>query len=748
MPHCKTKIFAWVVFVLLHSGWLQAQTPLLLHQQSLGVKLNNQALYYYEDATGKRSFEEVQAQSFVPVTRKNNRFGYSASVFWFRFKLKNAHQTQRKWWLEIGYPILDKIQLYTQKGQNWAQLPLGDELPFHQRPIYSRNFVVPLQLTDSAIHTYYLKVQTTSVLKVPLTLYQPTVFYQKQADEQLLFGVYYGILLVMALYNLIIYFTLHERSHLLYVLFIVFATLFNAGLDGYDDQYLWPNWPEFSNNAVILFGGISIFFLLLYANCFLEAKKYANRLSIGLIGWGGLSLLNGLIALINTRLATQWMPIVAIGSLLWMMFTAIVCYRRGMVAARFFLLAWAMLGLGVIAYGLSMIGLIPINNWTMSLARISLVLVVILLSRALADRYQQYKIDKEKTQQKILKIQKDANEKLEKKVLERTKEIQHKSDEILTQNEELHQQQEEIIAQNEFIEETHAKLKQESKKTRESIRAAKLIQKAALPSRHKLRQLFGDRSFIVYYPKDLVSGDFYWVTKVHQKFNIEDLWKSKSAKNSETEVTSVATKQTKSREITLVAAIDCTGHGVPGAFMSMIGISLLNEIVNEGGLYETDKILTKLHERVQMELNQEENSRINHGMDVCFCRLEQLSEETTQVTFTGSKRPLYYVKDGILGELKGDRVSIGGYTSKNRKSFTTQKMEFSKGDMLYLTTDGFVDMPNDKRKSFGTRRLKMMLQAYYNLPVREQRDEIVRVMRKYKENAEQRDDITIFGIQI
>jgi len=748
MPYWKTKIFAWVVFVFSYAGLLQAQTPLLLRKQSSGLELNDKNLYYYEDTAGKLSFEEARTQQFDPVTHNQNNFGSSASVFWFRLHLKNTSPTQKRWWLEIGHPLLDHIQFYSRQDKGWKKSTMGDLLPFNQRPIYSRNFVIPLILTDSLENIYYLKVQSTSTLQVPLTIYTPTAFHQKQDDEQLFFGIYYGILLVMALYNLIIYSTIRENPYLLYMLFIVFAVLFNVSLDGHDYQYLWPNWPRFSSNSPILFGGLAGFFLLLYANYFLETKKYAPKLIPGLLIFAGLNLANGFLALVEIRLATRLMPIIFMLSFPWMIFTATICFRKGMIAARYFLLAWTLLGLGVIAYSLTTVDIIPSNNWTLNVARISLVLAVMLLSQALADRYRQYKREKEKVQQKMLDMQVNANEKLEKKVLERTREIQLKSDEILSQNEELQQHQEEIMAKNEFIEETHAKLKQESKKTRESMRAAKLIQKAALPSRHKLRELFDDRSFIVYYPKDLVSGDFYWVTKVNQKFKVEDLWKKESPEAQEEATLQMTTQSLPPKEMILAAAIDCTGHGVPGAFMSMIGISLLNEIVNEGKLYETDKILARLHERVQTELNQEENAKMNHGMDVCLCRLEQISEDTTQVIFTGSKRPLYYVKDGVLGEIKGDRVSIGGYTSKHRRNFTTQTMEFNKGDMLYLTTDGFVDMPNEKRKSFGTRRLKMMLQTYYNLPVREQRDEIVRVMRKYMEHAEQRDDITIFGIQL
>ena len=163
----------------------------------------------------------------------------------------------------------------------------------------------------------------------------------------------------------------------------------------------------------------------------------------------------------------------------------------------------------------------------------SICVILILLSLALADSYQQFKRDKEKAQIEMLELKVEANEKLELKVEERTKELQEKNNEVLTQNEELQQQQEEIMTQNEFIAETNLRLKRESNKTKESIQAASAIQNAILPSIERMNDLLSQQYFIIYQPKDIVSGDFYWISKIKPKFKIEDLWQTHPPKNEE-----------------------------------------------------------------------------------------------------------------------------------------------------------------------------------------------------------------------
>ncbi|MCS7005924.1 MAG: SpoIIE family protein phosphatase, partial [Cytophagales bacterium] len=209
---------------------------------------------------------------------------------------------------------------------------------------------------------------------------------------------------------------------------------------------------------------------------------------------------------------------------------------------------------------------------------------------------------------------------------ERTKELQQKQEEILAQNEELQQQREEIMAQRDFIEMKNKELTELNAHMSQSIQYASQIQRAILPAEEVIRNYVQD-FFLIYLPKDVVSGDFYWFSKIDNHL--------------------------------FFAAVDCTGHGVPGAFMSMIGNTLLNKIINENKILDPAHILNALNEGIITSLRQRETGN-NDGMDVCLCRIDIVNEEQFELYFAGARRPLYIFKDDDIIELKGSRSHIGG----------------------------------------------------------------------------------------
>ena len=725
-----------------------AQVTQVLKSKVVSYFLTQDKLYYLEDVNGKLNFDQVQKQSFSPVTKNANNFGASSSVFWFRFKLQNPAPASKhiNWLLELAHPLLDQVDFYIPQKQGWKKMILGDHLPFGQRPIHSRHFVIPLDFEDSNPQIYYLRLQSTSTVQVPLAIYQPGAFYTKQNYEQAIFSLFYGILLVMSLYNLFLFFSLKTRPYLLYSLAIFVGLVANMSIKGQAFQLLWPNWIWFSNVSPILFTALFQSLLLLYTDSFLNLQKYAPRLRKFFFGLIGLSLSMGIINFFDAGLGTKLSIVVNVTNMPFVIAAGVICYRKGKIAARFFILAWVIFALGVFMNALTLAGVLPFNFITKNLIDVGGALNVILLSLALADSYQQFKREKETAQRKMLEVQEEANEKLEQKVQERTKELRTKNNEILTQNEELQQQQEEIMAQNEFIADTNLKLKRESNKTKDSIQAASAIQNAILPSDEHLIDLLGPRYFVLYQPKDIVSGDFYWISKVKPKFKIEDLWQPHQPQNEEEAFLQLTTKTLNAKESIFLAVVDCTGHGVPGAFMSMIGNSLLNEIINESLILETDKILTRLNEKLNKELRQNDKGNINQGMDVCLCKLEKQDDGNTKVYFTGAKRPLYYINQEGFHSLRGDRISIGGY-HHSKATFTVQTIELQPGDMLYLTTDGLIDSPNPLRKSFGTLRFQKLMEACATLPVEQQKQRFAQALEDYRQGTEQRDDVTVFGLQ-
>ncbi|KAA3606491.1 MAG: HAMP domain-containing protein [Calditrichaeota bacterium] len=246
-----------------------------------------------------------------------------------------------------------------------------------------------------------------------------------------------------------------------------------------------------------------------------------------------------------------------------------------------------------------------------------------------------------------------------------------------------------------------------------SIRYAQRIQEAILPLKSKMKESLPEH-FIIFKPKDNVSGDFYWLSQIKEK--------------------------------TVIAVVDCTGHGVPGAFMSMIGNTLLNHIVNERLIFDPAEILVNLHKGVRTALKQERNELdTTDGMDVCLCVID--SGEKT-LSFSGAKRPLYLVENDKFIEIKGDRKSIGGLQKEVHREFTTHTKLIENDVVLYLTTDGFGDQSNPEGKKFGTKRLKEFINKISIENINTQKELVIEELANHQLEEEQRDDITVLGIKL
>ncbi|MFN3315979.1 MAG: SpoIIE family protein phosphatase, partial [Raineya sp.] len=335
----------------------------------------------------------------------------------------------------------------------------------------------------------------------------------------------------------------------------------------------------------------------------------------------------------------------------------------------------------------------------------------------------QTRLEKEKAQNEALQVIEEnariimeQNEMLENKVNERTRELQQKQEEIMVQNEELYQQREEIMAQRDFIERKNKELTELNTHMSQSIQYASSIQRAILPKEEDIKASVRD-FFVLYLPKDIVSGDFYWYSKI-------------------------ANKQ-------FFAAVDCTGHGVPGAFMSMIGNTLLNKIINESKIFDPAQILEKLNEGVISSLKQQETGN-SDGMDVCLCCIETIVEdEEYLVSYGGARRPLFIFSDNQIIELKGSRNHIGGSSiGINQSPFETYTYKLKKGDAVYLSTDGYVDNPNPQREKFGNDKFKTLLLLYGSEPMDRQKHFLLEELKSFQKDTPQRDDILVMGVRV
>ena len=296
----------------------------------------------------------------------------------------------------------------------------------------------------------------------------------------------------------------------------------------------------------------------------------------------------------------------------------------------------------------------------------------------------------------LLKMREDlhVNEKmLEDKVAQRTAEVMRQKGEI-----ELQAQKIEVFY----------------KQVTDSIRYAKRIQDAILPPDSYVKKLLPD-SFVLFKPKDIVSGDFYWFHQLNGKV--------------------------------IFAAVDCTGHGVPGAFMSIVGHNLLKQIMSTYQFTQPSKILDELNNGVRDTLHQRnfEESTSKDGMDITICSFDKANSE---LEFSAAFNPLYLVREGEIFEIKGNKFSVGIYLEKETQKFTNHKLKIKKGDVIYIFSDGYADQfGGPKGKKFMQNQFRNLLFEIHRKPMPEQKRILDNTIEHWRGNEDQVDDILVMGMR-
>ena len=257
-------------------------------------------------------------------------------------------------------------------------------------------------------------------------------------------------------------------------------------------------------------------------------------------------------------------------------------------------------------------------------------------------------------------------------------------------------------------------IEDQSREIRESINYARRIQTALLPDMETVKRDLPN-SFVLYKPKAVVSGDFYWYNDWLDNF--------------------------------VIAAIDCTGHGVPGAFMSVMAHNILFQIASTSIITKPGYILENVHETVRASLKQNKiNSESRDGMDMAMCRI---TKDLKKLEFAGAMRSLYHIRNNVLTEIKGDKHAIGGYQSEEFRKFKTHIIDLEKDDCIYIFTDGYADQfGGHEGKKFMTKRMKNLLVSISFHSMEEQHKILEKTFEEWKGNREQIDDVLVIGIKV
>ncbi len=559
--------------------------------------------------------------------------------------------------------------------------------------------------------------------------------------ERLFLGILWGMILLIAVYYLILYFFVKEISYIYYSLFsssVCFLLFYHSG---YNAEFI-PQLPAYNIYLIpIILAVFPITFYLLFGTTFLNLRENLKfwyrvfRISLCVILICTITLF--VFKLIHpgydyptflSLFARSILILLIIAPFIYVV-PSILRIKHGYKPAWFFLVA-NITFLTILLYWYFLSSNIDFtyrSNLMLVLDRggmeISIVIQILIFALGLGQKIRFAEKEKKLAQEKTIeqlkeneKLQDKVNRELEDKVKERTKEISQQKEEIESQRDELEKQRDLVTEQKQEI--------------TDSINYAKKIQTAVLPSEQLLDQMLPEH-FILFKPKDIVSGDFYWIRQV--------------------------------KNFTVVVAADCTGHGVPGAFMSMLGTSMLNEIVSRSRFDSAGEILNRLRKKIKDTLSQEgKDAEQKDGMDMSLAILDN---DNNEMQYAGAFNPLYLIRskgqspDTKLSELismesdqfqlleiRGDRQPIAIYSTE--KDFTTNHIKIRSSDSLYMFSDGYPDqMGGPKGKKFMTKKFKELLLRIQAEPMITQKEILEKTLEDWKQNVQQIDDILVFGIK-
>lgn len=629
-------------------------------------------------------------------------------------------------------------------------------------PVKDRDFVYKhwhafkVDLNKGEKQSFYLRWKAEKTIEAPrLQVYAHETIVRYDRFERMVFISFLFTMLLISAFYLMLFAVMKGRQYLYFALYIGSMAIFLFITDGYLGEYFWKE-----NNFFLKFlekyqpyimAWLTVFFLM-FGVAYLELRRVLKH-------WYRAVFI--VIILIFVRLfmvlfeaifdftypeyvedisRIVWIITVGIIPLFILIIPAIIRIRNGFRPAWYFLIAnlvlipliyitiyYSLSSTTVLSVYESIPGRILISSAMHSAA----LLQILIFSYGIVRKMRLDEIERKRAQDQVIEqlrinesLKDKVNRELEQKVKERTREINEQKEEIESQRDEIEAQRDMVAMQRDLVSE-------QKKEITDSIDYAQRIQLALLPGKEYLDQIMPEH-FVFYKPKDVVSGDFYWIREVHDSL--------------------------------IVVVADCTGHGVPGAFMSMLGITLLDEEFGKPDIGQAGEILENLRSRLKKMLVQSgQSEEQKDGMDLALAIIDKKNKE---LQFAGANNPLLLLrnsklvtgteqgfkttlqsKGSHLFEFKGDRQPIGVHWEETR--FTTHRIKLLDQDSLYVFTDGFVDQfGGEHRKKFKSKRFKELLLSLQNEKMDTQKKVLEQTFEKWRNEVEQIDDVCIVGLRL
>ncbi|MEN8227985.1 MAG: 7TM diverse intracellular signaling domain-containing protein [Bacteroidota bacterium] len=700
-----------LLILLVFCQSLIAQKPVNLSDFVQQVSISDLQLHYLADPNCSTQpneiFSGMMDHQFRQVDFSNPDpallNSQPGSCIWFRFYFVNHSTSQFSFHLQRNeYSEFDEYTLFQQYDNGMVDVRRsGNKIHPRDKDVnIGGSDDLRIHLPPNESDTLYLRVllsEESVISDLTFTISTHESVLARDRSKRLIFGLFVGIMMIMILYHIPLFVKGRENSYLFYILYILAFLLFFINKEG----YLYELTPSFTSAPLNTFlQEISLLFFLLFGRSYLDTRNTLQSwdtillLAVwftvgGLILSFSIVLLQGLGVNVPVFIQLGGLAIIivsAIGCLFLAIVPAMILTRENFQPARYFLFANLFLILGIaINYALTDY---PVGKHSQELG---VTFQILTFSIGLSERINLLKKSKEVAQRRIIDqlrenaaLKDKVNRELEDKVQERTFEIQ---------------------AQKEHIE-------KQNKEIKYSFDYAKKIQNTVLPGNEVFETLFGEH-FIFFKPRDIVSGDFYWISQNDHKI--------------------------------VLTAADCTGHGVPGSLMSMLGITMLHEIVNEKDYTHSEEILNQLRLSIARTLKQE--GKIGEQKDGIDMALVIYDTKTRQLEFSGANNPIYIIRNGEMLEYKGNNMPVAYY--EKMSDFTRYTLDMKQGDRVYMFTDGFPDQfGGPQGKKFKYRPFKDLLLEVSERPMEEQQRILSLIFDEWKGDLSQIDDVLVIGLRL
>lgn len=416
-------ITAWLIICLLFlSQNAQADlVPVALNPDIGRIELGS-SLAYLEDPEAEMDWAAASAQlqqgGFRTTDEDIPSFGYSSSAFWFHVVLKNPGPERAYRYLEVAYPLLDYLHVHLDYSDGPQKVfKSGDRLPFDSRPLDFTRFLFPLELAPGESVDVMIRLKTSSSVQFPLILWTAEALGQKDHKEQLLHGLYYGVMLTMLIFNLLVFLYIRDRNYLYYLYYLSGFILFQATFSGYAYQFLWPEWTWWQDKSLVVMIAVAMGWLLLFVRKFLGDPGFTTRTK----NWyqAGMWYCFALAAIALFAPYYYMIQIITLSTIFFAVFilgSSLIMWMRGFHPAQYIFLSWAVQLFGIVVYVIQINDFLPANFYTFYSIQIGSVIQVLGFSIALLDRLKRLNNEN-------IRLQQAVRTELEEQVKTRTREL-------------------------------------------------------------------------------------------------------------------------------------------------------------------------------------------------------------------------------------------------------------------------------------------------------------------------------------